>query len=259
MVQTVNDPLAQFSRREFDTAQGEIWLWGDPSGFDGESPLLIVQLGAFNIERRWPHHLAEHLPGVSVLVGQLPGNHCPPFAEPSVEAFAAAWSELIGGFAPRPVAFFGMSIAGTAGLAVRASNLRATVAVDPPMRTGAALWPLIPNFRQRLEAAPDDAALAAFLWRVFGVSRDQVEDRDFDRLLDAPNPPPTQVLFGDIPLMPPRELDIVPSLVDQAARTRFRAAPHVGTWRTLGMGHSFPDGAYSALVGAAQRAAALLV
>jgi pimeloyl-ACP methyl ester carboxylesterase len=107
------------------TSLGPIPLWGRL----GEGPLLFVIRGVMS-HRAYLEPLAQRLPNV-VLV-HLPGMHTPFFAENSVEAFAAAYDEVLDTLG-RPAAVVGASLGGVAALAMkRASRL---LLIDPPLTT----------------------------------------------------------------------------------------------------------------------------
>jgi pimeloyl-ACP methyl ester carboxylesterase len=233
-------------RREYQTSVGEIWLWGERLAFEGSAPVILGLHGAFNVaEPRWIDRLAPQLPDFAVLSSHVPGNHCPYLVSQSVGAYAAAFSEVLAALG-RPAVFLGASIGGLVAFAIRSQNLKSIVALDPPLRTGK-LWPLTPDFREKLRADPQDADLAAFLWNVFGVSADGLEDRDYSGLVQRVSVP-TAVMFGDDPLLPERTIRSVPSLTDEVDRALFRANPNIHTWLVEGLGHNLLNGGWSYVI-----------
>lgn len=228
-------------RRAYDTPFGEIWLWGEPQAFDGDKPILLTILGAFNIETRWPDYMAPRVPEAAVLAGQLPGNHCPPPLTHSVGAYAAAYSHVLAGL-QRPAVVLGCSVGALVAMAMRAPNLRGLVLLEPPLRTGK-LWPLVEDFRIRIAQNPDDPAVVDFIFNVFGISAQGHEDRDYTGLLDRISIP-TEVLFGEERLFPERPITRLPSLVDEPERTLFRRQARVKTWLAPEVGHNLVDGCY---------------
>ncbi len=234
-------------KRTFTTPLGEVWLWGDQEAFDGPNPLIFAILGAFNIESRWPDYLPKHLAAASVVTAQLPGNHCPQPLTHSVGAYAAAYSQVLAELG-RPAVVLGASVGALVGMAMRAPNIRGTVALDPPLHT-AKLWPLLAPFRQAIADNPGDARLAEFIWNVFGFSAAEVVDRDYTDLVSRISAP-TIVLVGEEPLFPQRDLRTLPSLLDEAGRQVFRDHPLVTVRQVAGVGHSIVDGGFAAVLDA---------
>jgi len=229
-------------RREFETALGDIWLWGETEAFSGSKPLVFAILGAFNVEQRWPDHIPQRLANVSVVTAQLPGNHCPLPSSHSVEAYAEAFSAVLATMG-RPAIVLGASIGGLAAFAMHGPNLRGIVALDPPLHT-AGLWPLVGPFRQMLIDSNHEPRLTEFLWNVFGVGADRLEERDYSGLLEGLSVP-TVVIVGEEPLQPVRELTMLPGLVEERDRLAYRRHPLVQLWRVGGVGHNIVNGGFS--------------
>lgn len=232
-------------KRAFPTPFGEIWLWGDAAAFSDDRPVVLVITGAFNNERSAVFALQAALPEAAVLIGHLPGNHCPPTVPQSVGGYAAAYG-LVAKELARPLVAVGASVGGLVAMALRAPNLRGIVALEPPIRTGK-LWPLLPSFRQRLGQDPENALLKEFLWSVLGVSAEDHEDRNYEHML-AQLATPTLVLLGAEPLYPERKLAGVPSLVDEPERDILRRHPFIRTTLVQGVGHNIPGYALHAVV-----------
>lgn len=237
-------------RHSYHTRHGEIWLWGKPEAFAGTGPLALFLLGAFNVEVRWPDDAAERLTEIAVLSAQLPGNHSPQPDAHSIDAYAAAYAQVLAQLG-RPAIIVGNSLGAVTALAIRSPHVRAIVALDPPLRT-ARLWPLIPAFREKLREAPDDARLAEFLWNVFGVAPETVEDRDYTDLALAVTVP-TIVIMGGEPLMPERDAAILPSLLDEPERRRLQGVRLIERWIVNGAGHNIVDGGYSFVLDAVRK------
>jgi pimeloyl-ACP methyl ester carboxylesterase len=237
-------------KRTFTTPLGEVWLWGEADAFEGTKPLIFAVLGAFNIETRWPDVIPEHLQGVSVVTAQLPGNHCPHLLTHSVGVYAAAYGQVLARLG-RPAIVVGNSIGALVAMAMRAPNIRAILALEPPLHT-AKLWPLVASFRRKLADHPDDARLAEFIWNVFGISAATVEDRDYSDLV-ARVSTPTIVLAGEEPLLPHRDLRILPSLLDDADRQVLRSHPRMQIWQVPGVGHNLVNGGASVVFGFLKR------
>jgi pimeloyl-ACP methyl ester carboxylesterase len=218
---------------EYATPLGPIWLHGEAPGQADDRPIVLAITGAF-APRDGFDQLAQRLPGAAVLIGHLPGNHCPPLAVNSVGAFAKAYDAAIGQIG-RPTVVCGSSIGGLVALALRAPNVRGLVVLEPPLRT-AGLWPLIPRLQALLHEGPAPHVVD-FIWNVFGVSLSTVEDRSYLSLLDGLQAP-TGCVLGGIPLQPPRSLAKDPSYVDEPERAALRAHPAIHTHVVPEVGHN---------------------
>ncbi len=233
-------------QREFETRLGKIWLWGEAEAFTDDRPIVLVITGAFNDKRSHIFELQAELPEAAVLIGHLPGNHCPTLISPSVGVYAAAYSQVLASLT-RPAVVLGASIGGLVALAMQAPNLRSIIAVEPPLRTGK-LWPLVGPFRQRIRNEPENPDIKPFLWAVFGLSEDAHEDRNYEGMF-AQLTIPTRIVVGAEPLYPERDIgNRLPSLVDERERQLFRDHPHVKTTTVLGAGHNVPAQAFRTLV-----------
>lgn len=237
-------------RRTYDTPFGEIWLWGEAEAFDGDKPLVLVILGAFNKEVRWPDYMAPELPAAATLVAQLPGNHCPQPLTHSVGAYAAAFSQVLGALG-RPAIVVGCSVGGLVAMAMRAPNLKGLVLLEPPLRTGK-LWPLVDSFRERMARPGADRREAEFITNVFGISATGHQDRDYSALVER-IAVPTIVMFAEDPLFPEREVVRLPSLLDEPERDLFRRRPGVATALLMGVGHNLVNGNYDGVLTVVRR------
>lgn len=224
------------------SSQGDLWLWGEPDAHLSDKPVVLVIDGAFAIERPRTFELQGLLPEATVFNAHLPGNHCPPLATHSVEAYASAYSEAVNRIG-RPTIVVGASVGALTALAMRSPLIRGLVLLDPPLVTGK-LWALVEGFRQRQQANPDDAGLKDFLWNIFGLSQTEFPGRDYRTLLEGLSVP-AWVLFGSEPLYPERPFPELPSLVDAPERALLAAHPHVSTRLVEGVGHNIAGRAIS--------------
>jgi pimeloyl-ACP methyl ester carboxylesterase len=202
-------------RFEVETAFGPLWFWGRrPTG----RPALLVITGAY-ARATVMDHFPRVFPDLDVLRMHLPGNHSPPLSEVSMEVFSRALDDALGQVVAAPLAIIGLSAGALVALGVRRPNLRALLLIDPPIRTGEA-WPLkTPGL-----LALDPALFGALI------------DRDFSPLIDDLTVP-TEVMAGSVPLLPPRDLERPPSLVDELTRRQLAAHPLVTLTVVEGVGH----------------------
>lgn len=233
-------------RRAYRTSEGEIWLWGAREAFEGSKPIGLVILGAFNAEKSALMDIQASVPDLAVLIGRLPGNHAPEPRVHSIEAYAAAFTQVLTELR-RPAIVIGASIGGLVAFGLRAPNLKGILALDPPLRTGK-LWPLREGFRQRLRNDPTNERLAEFIFNVFGISPDAHEDRNYDSLLEGLTAP-TWVMYGDDALLPERPISRDPSLLDEPERNLLRRHPGISTALVEGVGHNLPAYAFNRIVG----------
>ena len=176
---------------------------------------------------------------VDAAILRIPGADTPPLADPSFAGMAQAIGEVIAQrFPGRPVVLLGVSIGAVIALAVRAPSLRRIVAVEPPLRT-VGLWPIEGMVRRHLASRPDDRAAHGVFGELFGIAATGVRPRDYLPLLDRLDLP-TDVILGAEPLSPRRELENLPSLVDEVARARLAAHPRVRLRSWSGISSSRP-------------------
>jgi hypothetical protein len=233
-------------RRTFETPLGEIWLWGDTAAFEAETPKIVMITGAFAAPTAL-RVLPSLLPGAAVLLGDVPGNNCPPLSEETPAAYSAAYSSAIGRLG-QPVVLSGQSLGGTVALGVRAPNVRHVVALEPFIspEKSAVLWP---GFRQTLaQATPRQRA---FLWNIFGIDETRSVPRDHFAAV-AGLAAPTIVLAGDA-------VSRVPSLLSEHDLQRLRAHPMVRVRIIAGVGHDLTMGASSVVTEVLKRALAATV
>jgi pimeloyl-ACP methyl ester carboxylesterase len=186
---------------------------------------LVFLTGAFELPQSL-RVMPSLLPEVSILIGDLPGNHCPAFEKPSIEAFSAAYSTAIEAL-NRPVILCGKSLGGTVAIGCRAQNIRAVRALDPPLRSDAmAHW--WPNWRT-----------AGVPQGVFAVD---AEPLSYDGMLEN-LPFPVRILAagGSEP---------VASVLSAEDRAHLRANPQVRLQTVMNVGHDITMGATSCIVDA---------
>jgi hypothetical protein len=224
-------------KHRFATTLGDIWAWSPEAEIDAARPLVLFINGAFSIERPRPFELPVLLPTANVLIAHLPGNHCPHLSSESVETFAAGYAEVLDQIA-LPSVVIGASVGALVALSVRSARLAGQVIIEPPLQTGK-LWCLVRSFRERLAAQPDDHRLRDFLQNVFGITSNGFENRDYRPLVDSISVP-GWAIFGEIPLLPPRDLAELPSLVDEPERELLRAHPMLLSEIVPTVGHNVP-------------------
>jgi pimeloyl-ACP methyl ester carboxylesterase len=240
--------------RTFETPYGPIVLWGEDEVWASGRPLIVAIAGAYAAERGAFFHLAPHL-SADVVIGHLPGNHCPPLVQQSVDTFAAAYSYVIStAFRERTVVVCGASIGGLVALGLKAPQIRRLVVAEPPL-VMSKVWPLWPTLRATLAAAADDPQAQAFVTNVFGVTETAISERRYDRLLEQLGTP-TDVPVGDRALYPERAFEKMPSLVDEPERALLSAHPLIRVSVLAGAGHNVLQEAAPAYVAIVRRALA---
>ncbi|WP_411289205.1 hypothetical protein, partial [Phenylobacterium sp.] len=223
----------------FRTALGAIPLWHDAGALESRRPAVITINGAF-ADRNHMTRLQQVLgPEADTFLMHLPSDVAPPLRKTSIAAFAAALSELIAReFAGRGVVLNGISVGALVAFAVRAPPVRGVVAVDPPL-VMSKVWPLHGLVRQKLLDQPQDSGMRAFIEDVFGVTEGGVKERLYLPLLED-RQTPVDVIVGDEPLFPARQIVRYPSLVDEAERETLRRMPGVTLHVAPASGHNIP-------------------
>jgi pimeloyl-ACP methyl ester carboxylesterase len=116
----------------------------------------------------------------------------------------------------RQALLVGESLGGLISLAIGGhadpGPIRAVFAADPPI-TAAKLWNVASAFRGAMSLHPDDTLLASLGWEVFGITPGDAVERIYYPLIGALRVP-TVIATGDIPLLPPRQIDATPCLFD---------------------------------------------
>lgn len=216
-------------RFEVETPLGPVWFWGRDTG----RPLLLVINGAF--AEFWVFdRLQAELPDVDVLRTHLPGNHCPGLVANNVGTLAHALSHALEQrFAGRRVAVVGLSTGALAAMALRAPGVVWLLLVEPFLRTRH-VW-LFPRMLDRVSSDVD----RELVWNVFGVREGVHEERDYSHLVSGLTVP-GRVLLGEIPLLPQRNLDVMPSLVDDVDRATLARQRLLKVQVASGAGHHVP-------------------
>ena len=150
-------------------------------------------------------------------------------------------------FRGMPTVVLSVSTGNLLAFGLKAPNICRRVAVEPFFTTRD-LWPFVANSRARLAKTPDSAGLATYLWKVFGIGATALEERDYRYLLQGITVP-TDVIVGELPLLPQRTLPVWPSFTSEADRQALASNPlvamHVGP---PGTGHGVTiDGLGAAL------------
>lgn len=214
---------------KFRTQYGDIWLWGERRGLQRDAPVVLAIAGVFAKPDAFWFRLQQKLPEATVLAAQLPGHFSPQLSEVSVQAYAAAFGEVlqnqVGG---RPILVVGDSIGGVVALAIPNPGLMRLV-LDPPLRT-AFLWSM-QSFCERIYAQQPDKR--EFLEKIFAFDGTKFGDVDYTPLIHTP----ARVLMGEIPRDPPREWQRMPSLLGEEERQILMAAPGIRTSLVRNIGH----------------------
>lgn len=198
-------------------------------GLDTGRPILLFIMGAFATENT-VDRVHERFPALDVLRAHLPGNHCPPLSEVTVEAFAAAFTEALETrFVGRQVAIVGLSVGALVAMSIRAAGVAGLVLVEPPLVTDEA-WPL------RLLRTQAPSGNEDFIWNIFGVGADRFERRDYRRQFAEVRTPMTIVL-GD-PVPPDGQgTEQMPGLVGPLSRAAIHASACAKIVQYSGVGH----------------------
>ena len=133
----------------------------------------------------------------------------------------------------RRVLVAGLGLGGLLALALNARGY-AAVAFDPFFST-AGRWPLEVVLERR--AAEGELPVPEFLFEALGW-RDGaiVQNRSYGGLLDRLKAP-ALIVCGDVPLAPPRDLAMAPSLMDEADHALLAAYPNLRVKIAPGCGH----------------------
>lgn len=232
--------LESLTRTDFPTALGVIPLWHRADALRSQKPVMLSVTGAFAVPDTMSKMQAVVGEGCECFLMHLPGNHTPPITEMTVAGFGRALSELISReFAERPVVLQGISIGALTALAVRAAPVRRIVAVEPPLITGK-LWPMLDALAEMVATNRQDASLAAFVDGVFGVSADgKTRSLSYLDLFDDLDVP-VDLVIGDQPLMPQRQVPHYPSFVDEPERRILAEMDGVEVHVGANAGHNIP-------------------
>ena len=206
--------------RVFETSLGQIWLRGEATALVDDRPVVLVIAGAFAPPE--PFDLLQpYLPKAAVLVGHIPGNHCPNLVANTPGVFMAAYSAAIAQLG-RPTIVCGASLGGLVALGLRAPQVRGLLVLDPLNQTSGLNY-AIPSFRAALGRRPAVDAVD-LIWAVFGISATAVEARSYVGVLKDLRTP-TLCLVGELPTGASKLPQ--PSIVTQADRELLKAHPSI--------------------------------
>lgn len=210
--------------RVVETALGEVPIWtrGDPGG-----PLVVVINGAFPTAVDDLHWL--DVPGAQMAFLHLPGFHSRRLTEISVATFTAGHAEALRKAFGRPFVAAGVSTGALVAMGLR--DATRVLAVEPFFATGQ-LWPLFKVFSSHAEHGVWPEAAQRWADAIFGRS---MNGRDYHGVLTGLRAP-TEVLVGDLPLMPERPVDRMPSLCSDSDRHALAEHPLITVETTPG-GH----------------------
>jgi hypothetical protein len=200
-------------------------------------PALVAVSGSFPPKGHL-HHLVTHFAGVSVLVVRLPGMGVG-WSAADVPALTTGLEELIARLlGDTPLVLFGASTGNLLTLGARSPHICRRVALEPFFQT-ANLWPFVANARERMRQFPDHEGLRTYFWKLFGVTETSVENRDYRYLIEGLTEP-TDVVAGQVPLLPERDARAWPSFLEEEERQVLRRHPLVTLHEgPSGSGHTY--------------------
>jgi pimeloyl-ACP methyl ester carboxylesterase len=185
-------------------------------------PVLILIHGALRHSIDLFEWVQLGEPDFDVVFIDLPGHGKSP-ATPSatVEIFAANVGDAITcALGNREVVVVGESLGGLVAIALGTlplGNIRAIIAADPPLTMGK-LWHIRNAIFNFLASSPSNLFLKSFALNIFGVDADgNAHERNYLPLIEQSHKP-ILILTGDVPLFPVRNVNAVPSLVDEIDR-----------------------------------------
>lgn len=191
---------------------------------DRPRPCLLAVNGSFPDEK-YLYDLVGHFAGANVVVVNLPGMGGL-WSDAGVAELTRGLEEVLAlTFHGLPTVVLGTSTGNLPAFGLTAANICRRVAVEPFFTTKD-LWPFVANVRARLAKTPDNVGLVTFLWKIFGIGPTELEDRDYRHLLQTISVP-TDVVVGQVPLLPPRALPTWPSFTSQEDRRALVANPFV--------------------------------
>jgi pimeloyl-ACP methyl ester carboxylesterase len=227
-------PPSETRTYKITTSVGEVWLYGRPELRETHAPTVVIFHGAFGRPADFADWFARLEPGVQVVLASLPRHAgAPALKVPGVAGYVAAFAAALDTLMPgRQVLCVGVSLGGLVALGL-AGRGRPALAFDPFLTT-AKLWPIEATLRRAM--ARGDPIDADFVAEVFGFRGDQVVDQDYRGWLGA-LAAPVVVAAGSVPLLPPRDLQDAPSLLDDDDRVLLLAHPRVRLVTFEGHGH----------------------
>ncbi|WP_304170142.1 alpha/beta fold hydrolase [Phenylobacterium aquaticum] len=226
----------QLEQRTVRTSKGDIPLWGRFGQHDASRPVLLVIRGAFGGRDDWTI-LVSAFPQADVVLAHLPGMYTPFLDRSSVPDFAAAFDEVITRmFANRRVVVMGLSIGGLVAMSLKAKEMAAVVACDPPLST-IGLWPMRDKLREIVTSELVTPSLLAWVENIFGVTPRGEVNVDYRGVLGGTTVP-TSIVVGGVPLEPERALAQFPSFVSSADREVLNACPGLEVMLAPDAGHN---------------------
>jgi len=228
------------------TAHGSLYTVGRIHS-NKRRPLLFAMGGAWTPDD-FLHELVDWFPGASVLIAPFPGMGVSRTTTFDVTNLSRMVDEAITSlFGEVPVVAYGVSAGCLVTLGLRAPQIVRHVATEPFFRTSP-LWPLQATMRDMILAAPEKVGGAKAAEALFGYTappNEMIVDRDYHHVMEGLDRP-VDVILGDAPLEPVREINRWPSFTSAADRELLASHPRVTVHPgPTGSGHyvdQTPDG-----------------
>ena len=229
-------PVSDTKWIQCQTPAGDLLVFaGRPELRDRHKSVVVLIHDVLSTPGSMAPWFARLEPEAEVMLATLPGHGtAPPLS-------AHGWDDLVNGMGQslrtvlpgRRVLVAGLGLGGLLALALNARGY-AAVAFDPFFST-AGRWPLEVVLERR--AAQGELPVPEFLFEALGW-RDGaiVQNRSYGGLLDRLKAP-ALVVCGDVPLVPPRDLAMAPSLMDEADHALAAAYPTLRLQIAAGCGH----------------------
>jgi hypothetical protein len=206
-------------------------------------PALLVMGGAWTPDN-FLHEVSDWFPGASVIIAPFPGMGGSLTRTFDVKTLSLMVDAVIATLLKDvPIVTYGVSTGCLVTLSLRAPEIVRHVALEPFFRT-APLWPLHRTLREFIAAAPGMVGGHQAAEALFGYTAppaEKVVDRDYRHVLDALRTP-VDVIVGDLPLEPVREISGWPSFTSAEDRQALAANPlvtmHAGP---AGSGHQVSE------------------
>jgi hypothetical protein len=214
---------------------------------DRRRPALLAVNGSFP-GPDYLHDLPGRFPGANVLFVSLPGMGVPWTSTTGPDMVRGLTEAATLLFRDLPLVVFGASTGNLVALGMQMPNIVRKVSLEPFLST-ANLWPFIAWARNYMRRNPNESWAREYLWNVFGIGLDDLENRDYSSLVDRIDVP-TDVVTGTVPLLPQRRLSVWPSLCSQEARALLSAHPLVTMHEgPAGSGHNTGDAGHEQVLG----------
>lgn len=196
-------PLPLLNSLYLQTSAGPLSLVGRLHT-GGKRPVLLAMRGAFPTNDLL-HDLVDRFSGANVIIATIPGMADTLWAESTPASLARGLDEALRQLPPDcPVVAYGSSAGNLVTLGLQSPSICHFVADEPFFQTKD-LWPFIANSRERMNIDNVRKYVRPFLWNYFGIGPDTVENRDYRYLIDGIKVP-TDVIVGESPLLPERDL-----------------------------------------------------